>query len=399
MRRSVFLVLCALAVVLAVIAAWAVVKRINETRADLSGHAMLPDFAASADKVTQVAIVAAEQKFTLVRGAEGAWSIPEKGNYPVVRAKVGKLLQALSSLLAIEPKTRKPERHKFLGVETIAPGTPGRRVTALAADRTVLADLIVGKSSDSLGARRIPRHFVRFPDDQQVWLGEADLDVSGNPVDWLERDLLAVAPERIQSVTLARGSEERNALTRPAPDEPFTMNGLVAGKEIVRAETADGLLAALTAVTFDDVVPAAALGDAAPLYDLRIATFDGLALTLKVYDYKSAPWVAFTAAADEALVAANAGVKPAEAPGGRVLFMPFDAVKVDAAAIQNRVAGWAYRLDNKRMAQLLPLRAELIAPDPGPKTPLPQGMTPQMMVPEGTIPNFLPRAEPMAPVP
>lgn len=397
MRRSVFLVLCALAVALAVIAAALVVQRVNETRADLSGHAMLPDFAASMAKVERFTIVSADHRFTLQRGADDRWSIPEMSGYAVVRGKVIKLLHALSTVLAIEPKTQKPERHGFLGVEAIAPGTPGRRVTALAADQTVLADLIIGKPSDSLGARRIPRHFVRFPDDPQVWLGEADFDVSGDPVDWLVRDLFSVVPERIQSASVIRGAEEHNDLTRPAPDQPFTMNGLVDGKEIVRSETADSLIGALTGVTFDAVIPAADLAGTPPLYTLRFQTFDGLALDLQVYDHDKAPWVTIGAAADPALAAANAGVKPALAPGGKPLFQPLDAVKSDAAAIQDRVAGWAYRLDNKRMAALLPLRTELIAPDPGPKTPLPHGLTPEMMVPEGTIPDYLPRAEPTAP--
>jgi hypothetical protein len=81
-----------------------------------TGKLFLPNLADRAD-VASITIKRPELAFTVQRGQSGAWTIPDKANYPAKAEAVRGLLVGLSELREWEPKTDQPSLYSKLGVE------------------------------------------------------------------------------------------------------------------------------------------------------------------------------------------------------------------------------------------------------------------------------------------
>ena len=73
------------------------------------GEKVLPDFAASADKVQLVMVTTSQEAYHLVRNGDAAkpeWVLAEKGSYPVDPERIAELNRALSAIAYARPMTR-----------------------------------------------------------------------------------------------------------------------------------------------------------------------------------------------------------------------------------------------------------------------------------------------------
>lgn len=394
MRRSSLAILLGLTIVLSLVGAWLVIDRVRETRADLSGQLMLPDLKPQLNGIASVTFTGAEGTFTLQRQEGDKWVMPERGGYRVDFAKVQRLLLALADLRAIEPKTARPDRYRFLDVEDVATGTRGLRLTVRDGANDAMADLILGRPDSVMGAAKVPRFFLRFAGEEQAWLGEADLRVERDPAQWLDRELTVIPPERIRAAAVVHG-EANFRIAREAPDAPFSLVDRATDTEDLKTQRINALAVAPTYLVFEDVRPADKMDvtDKGPI-EIVYETFDGLVVTFRVITVDGQGWATIDAAFEDSIAAEGAKLTPPPAPDGGSLFKPAEAVKAEAADLAAKTRGWAYRIDGTRVIDLTPTRADLVQPRTPPAIPPALPPLPELPLPPQSPPIVMPPVDP-----
>ncbi|MCF4165780.1 DUF4340 domain-containing protein [Zavarzinia compransoris] len=361
MRRSTLVFLLGLTIVLGLTGAWLVAERIRVTSADLSGRPLMPDLKGALNDVATVAIEGAEGRFTLKRVDGERWVMPERGDYPADFGKIRRLLVGLSDMVAIEPKTARPDRYHFLDVEDVGPGTKGLRVTAADSSGTAIADIILGRPVDTLGASRLPRYFVRLAGQDASWEAEADIRPERGAAAWLDRELLVVAPERFATVAVTRNGETAT-IARETPTGDFAVEGQDADAILPKKGRIGALAVAATYLALEDVQKVKGAPDGKPLATVEYKTFDGLTLTLNLVSIDGQGWTTIEASAGRPEVA-PVDVK---GPDGEPLLKDAETVRAEAGAINARTKGWLYRLDGTRVIDLTPAPGDLFDPKPAP---------------------------------
>ncbi|EKE70173.1 DUF4340 domain-containing protein [Oceanibaculum indicum] len=291
-----------------------------------------PVFPNLTDRLNEVAAIQLEDRrdsVTLVRAGEG-WVVENAHNYPARGEAVRALLLALADMRIVEAKTERPEMFARLEVEPLdAEEARSRRVTVLDGAGKVLAELIVGKKRFGQGGQP-DAHYVRRPDGGQAFLAESRLDPRTEAIDWLDRRIADVSRGRVKqvvidhpeggSLTVAKDSREGNE---------FRIVDLPEGMKVENQFTVNATAGTLDKLVFDAVMPAE--GIALQEAVTRYTTFDGLAVTIGFAERDGKLWTRYTAAA---------------------LPDAADEVKAEAAEINARAEGWAYRLADFKNEQL-----------------------------------------------
>src|SRR4029077_9096715 len=105
----------------------------------------------------------------------------------------------LADLTLIEPKTERPELFARLDLDDPANGK-STEIRLNDAPAETIAEWIVGRRrTDRLGTGN-DAVYVRKPGADRAWLARGSVDVSGEPVDWLDRRILDIPAARIASV-------------------------------------------------------------------------------------------------------------------------------------------------------------------------------------------------------
>ncbi len=368
MNKTGFLILTA--VTAALIAGAAALRPAETTTAPAAGARFFPDLDAKAvNAVDRLRVTAEAKSFTLERKA-GTWLVKEKSGYPATFARVKEALVSLSQLKQFERKTSDPSRYDKLDLEDPdKKGASSKRLTAFAGGKTV-ADVIVGKSNakEILFGRSLV--YVRLPGDKQSWLAAGDPKLAAEIGDWLDRAVLDVKTGRIREVvqTAAGGGDAAEPARvivgkDKAGDENFRLRNLPEGREIKGERFLRYIGESLDKLTLEDVKPAGEIdfaGKAAGGAVFR--TFDGLVVTAKLArtgkpDEDDKYWMTFEAGVDESALLkekpkAESGLKPA------------DEVRKEAATINARTAGWAYKVSSTVTRFMRYTMADILKPPP-----------------------------------
>jgi hypothetical protein len=299
----------------------------------------LPGLANKLGQVASVDVQGNGLNLTFVRDGDN-WLVAQKGDYPAAAGKVRRIVLALADMTLVEPKTRKPDLYPRLEVED--PGN-GKSTLVSVKDKAaaVLAKLIVGKERyDRLGAGN-DGVYVRTPGDPQSWLARGSLDFSDDMANWLDRRIVDIPDNRVARVSLTQADGTTLVLSRTAPTGKFAVVGAPTSAKY-KDETALGEPAmALETLDLDDVQPAAKLpvpdkGTTAASY----TTFDGLTVTLKLFQHDHKNWIA---------VAATGSGKAA----------------AEAGKIDGRVRHWVYAIPSYKAKMIETKLADLIEPAKG----------------------------------
>lgn len=199
----------ALAVLGGAATAWQAAAR----RGDTANGPFLPDFADLADTATLVSIETQAGAWTLVRGADGNWSMPERGGYPVDTGTLQSLARGLGAMKEVSARSSDPASHVRLGVAD-PPGPSGAVVEVRDAAGTRLARIAIGPAGRAAGGRPPPRHARRAGDDA-VWLVAADLPPLDSVIAFLDLPALDIVPERIASVSVQGVGGAYDIVRRP----------------------------------------------------------------------------------------------------------------------------------------------------------------------------------------
>jgi hypothetical protein len=288
MQRRSFQFLVAAAVVM-VVAAIVVVSRGDRdvSRAPADQRA-LPGFA---DKLGMLAFLRLNRGAVTVnfKNVGNLWIVVEKGNYPADQERVRKLLLQLAELELLEPKTDKPELLARLDLDDPANGK-STEITAVDRNGATVGQIVIGRSRPNEIGQGEAGVYVRRPASDQAWLARGAFELGGDALSWLDRQIIDIAPGRVQSVVLTAPDGGSVILDRVSADQPFAIDGLPKDSQAKPDDALAAPAGALEALQLDDVKPAAE--QPIPVDGTTTAaftTFDGLVVGLRL---SASDWLA-----------------------------------------------------------------------------------------------------------
>jgi len=268
-RRVAWLLLAGLAVI--AFAIWLSSRRHLE-RDLAAGALVLPGLEHSVNTVTTVTLRKGDDTHATLRKDGSGWDVGERA-WPADVGKVRKLLLDLGALNIVEEKTRLPANYPELGVEDVTtPKASGTRVEVAAPSQSWA--LIVGKPSGAKSG------YVRVANAPQSLLVAPLLTVDADPKGWLDHSLVDLSVERVREVEEHPADGPAYSATREKKEQNnFAVKPLPKGRQLSSPGAADGMAAALSGLTLDDVRKAPAGSDASRSRAV-FRTFDGLEVEL-----------------------------------------------------------------------------------------------------------------------
>jgi hypothetical protein len=294
-----------------------------------------------------------------LRRADDRWVVDEASAYHADWDKLRSLLAELAQAEVAEAKTDNPAYYDRLGVEDVA-AADASGVQIAFAEASGLPAVIVGNSAQGRGGQ-----YVRLQGVAQSVLLDRRLSVPRERMEWVEREIIHVPDAEVVEVEIRHADGERlRSLKTSADDENFVLQEIPDGQEAKSAWTVDSLANGLASLQLDDVKPAATI-DWNSAIRYALVTADGLRVDADLAD------LAVTGGDEEEAeheywVRLEAGVYQTAVDSAVETAMEDGGAAQRAAAINDRVRGWAYRIPkykfdgmSKRLADLLqPVEAD-----------------------------------------
>ncbi len=294
------------------------------------GEAALPDLADRMEEAARLTVTTGTGRFSFARDGDG-WVWPERDNFPVPAERVDGLLTALGALELAAPLTIRSDRYARLGLEGIIdPDSRSTRIDIETADGTPLGRLLLGYH------RRggLDGLYVRHAFAARSWLASGDIAVPDDPITWLDRRLVDIAPAEVAAVDVTDVGGISIQLARPDAGAGFA---ILDAADQSPAEALTGLFATLD---FTDLRPAEEDGAGESL-TIALTTFDGMTVRARFAlapEGREAPWVRF---------AASAGADATANEQDR------------AAELARSLGPWDYRLSDERLERIASALAAL----------------------------------------
>jgi len=391
-----FLVLLVAALVVIACAFWLASQR-HLPRDSGYGALVLPGLSAKLDSVTGVRLVGAGGKpLVTIERRDGRYRVLERDGYPADAGRLRTLLLGLTGLKVHEPKTADPARYAVLGVED-PKSADAKSVLVEVTGPTPPVSLIVGHPASSGDAV-----YVRSPSATQAQEAGPSFTLERDPKNWLDKDILSVAADRMKEVDVTRADGPAwKAVREHSGDVQLTVPGLPKGKSLSSPAAPNPVVGALANLEADDVRPAAGVTPPAATHQTVYRTFDGLTVTIRGWGDGDDRWISIQAegspvapvaeaapasgptagAAASATPAPSttpaAATPPAGAPAATSAAPAGNASAAaapskpdaaqEAAAINERTRGWLYRIASYRYDDLFRARDALLKSDTPPK--------------------------------
>lgn len=348
------LLLLAGATLLAILLAWGLQR---EPRPDAAGEFLLPGLAGQLDALSALELHAAgAEPFRIERGAEG-WRAPAKGGYPVDAGKVRRFVLRLAQARVVATKTSRPELHDRLGVADVDADAGAGMVVRLegAGD---LPGIVIGQRE----ARGLQGTHVRREGEDTALLVDQELQADREVTQWLERDVLDIAAEELQSLRIVQPDGEVLAVSRDDLGI-FVLEDLPEGRTLAGPTGPEALARALAGLRMDDVRPADGW---APEETPTTAVFrlrNGMVIEARSWAEGEETWVAFAArveaAGNETSEVAGPAGEATEDEGAQERGPPPEEA---AAKLNQRLGPWLFRLPAWKQEALLRRVEDLLQP-------------------------------------
>jgi hypothetical protein len=349
-RRRNLAILFAIAVAMSLLAVVTLIEQASQTAPHYREETLFPGLASHANDVAHIRIVSKAGEIDLAHGRSG-WVVANHDGYSATWDQVHQTVVGLAALLTLQPTTARADWLHYVGLD--APPRGDGVLISLSDDKgNDLASLIVGKTQDIGDPSGAVGLFVRKPDSTQSWLVRSPFEFKSDIGDWLDREVMTVDRARIETTDVDPAGSASYEVHRDKPGDPeFKLGNVPQGREQAEG-AADGIAAAITGFTFDDVRPAKNFDFSDPAHTTRVVTktFDGLSVTAEIIQQGPAYWA--TISADGA-------------PGKS------DALK-EAREINEHAFGWAYKLPAFKGQQFMTTQESLLKPVGGaPAQPAP----------------------------
>lgn len=374
-RLSILVVAALVAITVAVLLA----NRTTEST-QATNQSLYPDLKTQAESVKAIRIFKAGDTRALEIVRDGAqWTLTERNGYPIAAIKARNLVRALSNARIVEEKTSDAAKFAALEVEDVS-GADAKGIRIELEGPATSVDLIVGK--DGPGGKS---SYVRRAGEQKSWLVSEQLSASPEPRDWLQKEIINVSADRIQSATISiAGEKPYTAAKATRADADFKVAPLPKGKELSSASAASGVATALSSLSLDDVKPqgeVAATGK--PVAQATFTTFDGLIVKLDGFQQDDKHYVTVATSYDAALAekfkvktAPDAKAEDENAKDGKAtdetpkdgsagaddakLAAATPNVEEEPQTIATKTANWAYEIPGYKYDAIFRPRDELL---------------------------------------
>ena len=349
-----------LAAALLVFGALALVAQYDPQPDTPGGALLLPELGEDLDEVARMTITGAgaEPVATLERN-DAIWSIVERDGYPADVEKVRHTLIGLADARIVEAKTANAEFFDRLGVEDVEGIDAGGVAVTLTGTRAPV-NVIIG---DSEGASQT---YVREVGQAQSFLIDRDPQVGHNTTDWLATEILAIPGSRVARVTVTHPDGEVVSVSKAdAGQTNFDVAAIPPDRELQYASVANVMGTVISNLNLQDVESRG--GTDVPITVTEFLTFDGLAITAESFEREDEGWVAFRVdyrpPAEEPDADAETEAVPEPEPvaddtsdedAADDAAEDDDGVDVAAEAQQldQRLAGWRYRIASYQFDQM-----------------------------------------------
>ena len=238
-------------------------------------------------RVAKPSIAGTENEITLELSDE-LWRIPSRSYYPAEDSdRLGNTVSLPLGLIRQALVSRESNSHAKYHVEDPLdedsnPETAGTRLTLWDSTNNVLADLIIGRKvevdadkreivSDDL--RDANQHYVRHPDEREVYQVAITADLTHEFAEWIKPELLQVTNDELNSVEFKNyeikpeavvkdGSQyavylkeptESETLVRDQVSDQWSYQGLIKDSEEPNTENIQKTINALTSLEIVDV--------------------------------------------------------------------------------------------------------------------------------------------------
>lgn len=335
---------------------------------------LLPELESALDRIDEVAVAAAgDTPVATLQRREQRWVVAEKDDYPADIGRIREVLRALSEARIVEQKTSNPAYYDRLGVEPIDDDSAaGVEITASAGDSEI-ASVIVGDTAGS------GYHYARRRDDETSYMVGRELDVPRAVAEWVDPTIVDIRGARVQQVTIEHPDGETLRIYKNGEqDANFSVDGVPEGRELQYPGVANVIGNALRELRLEDVEAADGTPEDAAPVRTTFRTFDGLVVTVEgVSRGDDGAWVvvaaevaadvdageAGSASADEAAEqapeaaadpeTATAAGETGEDPDAATTNEPQNTdPQAEAREINERVAGWRYRIPSYQFDQM-----------------------------------------------
>jgi hypothetical protein len=392
MSRRGLLLLIVVTLAITAAAVWSTIRRDRGIEPHFQPGPIFPALAERAQAVAQIDVATRNTMVRIKREGQ-RWVVASQSDYPAKADLVHRTIFALINAKATDRATALPENHRKIGLVAPDKGGGATRVLLLDEAGSQLAALLIGNPVPNEGPPTGPQsYFVRKLGDDQAWIAEGDFPIESDVRAWVEPDIADIDRARIASATVTFPDGTGYTVSRKAPDQPdFVVSAVPKGHEPAKdTGVANALGNAAGMLSFDNVRPRAKAGFPDKAEHVVYRTFDGLVLDVALAKLDDGgTWATFAASLDEAIVPAEAAPSSAPAPAPTApapaptapaptgndktaatpaadavkppLLAP-DAVRKEAAAIDARTGGWAYRLPDTIAGDLSHPLADVVAP-------------------------------------
>ena len=305
-----------------------VIDSADRNESTVESAALIPELKSQLNDVRKITITRSGDDVALiiVRDAEN-WLVSDRDDYHADVSKIRSVLLSVADARILERKTSNPERYDALGIQ--APDASGSSGVAL----TIAGDsfehtLIIGNTAQS------DYRYVRIADRAQGLLIDRDPDIPEAGGEWLQPEIIDVDAAKVRAVTIEHAD---GAVIHVRQDNEegstYSVADIPEGRELSYPSVANGIAGVLGSLTLDDVRKSEALEQAVTT---AFETFDDMKITVRSQKFGEDTWI-------------ELAVEPGES--------------AQAAAINERVAGWQYKIASYK-ANLLMRRWEDILKAP-----------------------------------
>jgi hypothetical protein len=343
-RRRNLMILGGITALFVVLAIIAVLQQASSVAPKFEERSFFPGLTDTINNVGEIAIQSKSGAFH-VKLNQGKWSVAEKGGFPADAAQARSVAAGMAGLTTLEPKTNRADWLKYVDLD--APDKGGNAVDVKLTDTMgkPMAEILVGKSqgnTDDLGRTQL---YVRKPNETQTWLARGALTPKPNAADWLDKNVISIARDRVKGATVTPPTGPSYTLSRDSKDQQdFKLLDMPAGRQLSFEGSPDGVGSALIGFDFDDVAKADTV-DFSKAPQSVTHTFDGLDVTVKVAAKGMDRWASISAA----------GTNP--------------KAEMEAMGINTRLSEWAFKLQPSKADQFVAARETLLKPAGGAATP------------------------------
>jgi hypothetical protein len=350
-------ILIALATVLVVFTAWQT-SREKAPATSIHTENLYPGLVDQINDVTGLTIRSTQATTELSRKRD-EWVVANRDNYPATFANVKNTLLNIANATVVERKTANPERYAQIGVADLDDAdSKATLVDIKGGPDSTLVSLLIGneRSASQLNARQ---YYVRKSGEAGALLVEGELNVSAEPQDWVDPDVVNVATERVRKVTITPADGSAIVVSKEKPtDNFFSLENVPTGFTAKSRSVISSLGAVLLDVKFENVAAASKVAGAEPVSTAEIRTFDGLVVNASRYALGDEHFVRFEFGFDPASVVkpeppaatdaqADDGEEPPEAAEDSE-----PSVAEEAERLNKRTAKWVYALPDYKNRML-----------------------------------------------